>query len=394
MRKVFITGAVRTPIGDLNGAFASVSAVELGRIVAQESLHRAGATPDQIEEAIFGNVLQAGQGQNPARQIAMAVGIPQETPSFTVNKVCASGMKAIELGWQAILLARKSLVLAGGMESMSQAPFLLPALRAGARLGHSSAIDSAVADGLTDVFSQLHMGVTAETVAKQYGITREEQDRYALESHRRSVEASREGIFSEEIVAVEVAGKKRSTTVDIDEHPRPDTSLEKLSKLRPAFQPDGTVTAGSASGINDGAAAVVLIAEDHPGAAVIDRQGAVLLRDAVAVGCPPAAMGLGPIPAVRKLLAANSLEIGDIDLWEINEAFAATTIAVQRELEIDPQRLNVHGGAVALGHPIGASGARILVTLMHEMKRKRARRGVAAMCIGGGMGMAMLVESL
>jgi len=394
MRKVFITGAVRTPIGDLNGALSSLSAVELGRIAAQESLRRTGAAPGQIEEAIFGNVLRAGQGQNPARQIAMAVGIPQERPSFTVNKVCASGMKAIELGWQAILLGRKSVVLAGGIESMSQAPYLLPDLRAGARLGHSSAIDSVVADGLTDVFSRLHMGVTAETVAKQYGITREEQDRYALESHRRSVEASRVGIFSEEIVAVEVAGKKQNTIVDTDERPRVDTSLEKLSELRPAFQPDGTVTAGNASGINDGAAVVVMIAEDHPGAAVIDRQRAALLRDVVAVGCPPETMGLGPIPAVRKLLAANSLEIGDIDLWEINEAFAATTIAVQRELAIDPQRLNVNGGAVALGHPIGASGARILVTLMHEMKRKRASRGVAAMCIGGGMGMAMLVESL
>jgi acetyl-CoA C-acetyltransferase len=392
MRKVFITGAVRTPIGDLNGVFASVSAVGLGRITARESLRRAGATSDQVGEVIFGNVLQAGQGQNPARQIAMAAGIPKETPAFTVNKVCASGMKAIELGWQTILLGRRSLVLAGGIESMTQAPYLLPALRAGARLGHGSAVDSAVADGLTDVFSHLHMGVTAETVAKQCGIDRKEQDRYALESHRRSVEATRQGIFSEEIVPVEVAGKKQTTTVDIDEHPRPDTSLEKLAKLRPAFHPDGTVTAGNASGINDGAAAVVLIAEDHPAAASAGE--AVLLRDAVAVGCLPETMGLGPIAAVRTLLSENSLEIGEIDLWEINEAFAATTIAVQRELAIDPQRLNVHGGAVALGHPIGASGARILVTLMHEMKRRRAKRGVAAMCIGGGMGMAVLVENL
>ena len=392
MRNVFITAAVRTPIGDLNGAFAPVSAVELGSIAARESLRRAGLKPEQVEEAIFGNVLQAGQGQNPARQIAMTVGVPREAPSFTVNKVCASGLKAIELAWQAIALGRRSLVLAGGIESMSRAPYLLPSLRAGARLGHSSAVDSAVADGLTDVFSQLHMGVTAETVAKQYGVSREEQDRYALESHRRSVEATRQGIFSEEIVPVEVAGKKQSTTVGIDEHPRPDTSLEKLSKLQPAFQADGTVTAGNASGINDGAAAVVLIAGDHPAAA--GAGDAVLLRDAVAVGCAPETMGLGPIPAVRKLMAANSLEIGDIDLWEINEAFASTTIAVQRELGIDQQRMNVQGGSIALGHPIGESGVRILVTLMHEMKRRRAKRGVAAMCIGGGMGMAMLIESL
>jgi acetyl-CoA C-acetyltransferase len=389
MRKVFIAGDVRTPIGDLNGALASISAVELGRVAARESLRRAGADPDQIDEAIFGNVLQAGQGQNPARQIAVAVGIPEQRPSFTVNKVCASGMKAIELGWQGILLGRRNLVLAGGIESMSRAPYLLPAFRAGARLGHSSAIDSTVADGLTDVFSQLHMGITAETVAGQFGISREEQDHYALESHHRSIAATREGVFAEEIVAVEVAGKKQSRTVDRDEHPRADTSLDQLARLKPAFQTDGTVTAGNASGINDGAAAVVLVAEDHPAASVGE---AVLLRDSVSVGCAPETMGLGPIPAVRKLLSDNSLEVGDIDLWEINEAFAATTIAVQRELNIDSQRLNVNGGAVALGHPIGASGARIIVTLMHELKRRKAKRGVAAMCIGGGMGMAMLVE--
>lgn len=391
MRKVIIAGAVRTPIGNLNGALAPVSAVGLGSVTARESLLRAGVTSGQIEEAIFGNVLQAGQGQNPGRQIAMAVGIPQEAPSFTVNKVCASSLKAIELGWQAILLGRKSLVLAGGIESMSRAPYLLPALRSGARLGHSSAVDSMVADGLTDVFSQLHMGVTAETVAGRFGITREEQDRYALESHRRSVKAMREGFFGGEIVAVEAAGKRQSLTVDRDEHPRLDTSLEQLAGLRPAFREGGTVTAGNASGISDGAAAVVLMAEDHPAAA--GAGAAVLLLDAVAVGCAPETMGLGPIPAVRKLLAGNSLQIGDIDLWEINEAFAATTIAVQRELGIAAERLNVHGGAIALGHPIGASGARILVTLMHGMKRRGARRGVAAMCIGGGMGMAVLVEN-
>jgi acetyl-CoA C-acetyltransferase len=391
MGNVFITGAVRTPIGDLNGALASVSAVELGCIASWESLARAGVGPEQIEEAIFGNVLQAGQGQNPARQIAMSVGLPKEVPSFTVNKVCASGMKAVELGWQAILLGRRNLVLTGGIESMSRAPYLLPAHRSGARLGNSSALDSLMADGLLDAFSQLHMGTTAETVASQYGISREEQDRFALESHRRSVTAMQKGIFAQEIVPVEVVGKKQSRTVSQDEHPRPDTSLEKLGKLRPAFQSDGTVTAGNASGINDGAAAVVLIAEDHPAAATVEE--AVLLRDTAVVGCSPETMGLGPIGAVRELLSQNSLEIADIDLWEINEAFAATTIAVQRELAIDTQRLNVNGGAVALGHPIGASGARILVTLIHEMKRRRAKRGVAAMCIGGGMGMAMLVEN-
>ena len=388
MKRVFITGAVRTPIGDLNGAFAAVGAVDLGRVAALESLRRAGIKAEQVGEAIFGNVLQAGQGQNPARQIAMAVGVPEDAPSFTVNKVCASGMKAIELGWQAILLGRREVVLAGGIESMSRAPYLLAAMRSGARLGHVSAVDSTVADGLTDVFSGRHMGLTAETVARQYGITREQQDLYALESHQRSVRAMGEGVFGAEIVPVEVKGRKKVTTVTADEHPRPDTSVQKLTQLRPAFREDGTVTAGNASGINDGAAAVVLVSEDHaPGGGE-----SVLLRDAIAVGCSPATMGLGPLPAVARLLSDNSLQVGDIDLWEINEAFAATTIAVQRDLGIDAERLNVNGGAIALGHPIGASGARILVTLMHEMKRRGAHRAVAAMCIGGGMGMAVLVE--
>jgi acetyl-CoA C-acetyltransferase len=390
MRNVYMTAGVRTPIGDLNGALAPVNAVELGVVAARESIGQAGIGAEQVEEAIFGNVLQAGQGQNPARQIAMAVGVPREAPSFTVNKVCASGMKAIELAWQAILLGRRSLVLAGGIESMSRAPYLLADLRSGARLGHTSAVDSTVADGLTDVFSRQHMGTTAETVAGQYGISREEQDRYALESHRRCIEAARTGAFAEEIVPVEVRTRKQSRTVDEDEHPRPDTSLERLAALRPAFQEDGTVTAGNASGINDGGAAVVLMAEDHP--ALPEAGATFLLRDTAAVGCAPATMGLGPIPAVRKLLEANSLAIGDIDLWEINEAFAATTIAVQRELGIPAERLNVNGGAVALGHPIGASGARILITLMHDMKRRGANKGVASMCIGGGMGMAVLVE--
>jgi acetyl-CoA C-acetyltransferase len=390
MRKVYIAGGVRTPIGDLNGAFASVSAVELGRVAARESIGRAGIGAERVEEAIFGNVLQAGQGQNPARQIAMAAGVPQEAPSFTVNKVCASGMKAIELAWQAILLGRRSLVLAGGIESMSRAPYLLADLRSGARLGHSSAVDSTVADGLTDVFSRQHMGTTAEAVAEQYGISREEQDRYALESHRRCVEAARAGVFGEEIVPVEVKGRKQSTIVKDDEHPRPDTSLDRLAALRPAFRETGTVTAGNASGINDGAASVILMAEDHP--ALPAAGTTFLLRDTAAVGCAPATMGLGPIPAVRQLLSVNSLGIDDIDLWEINEAFAATTIAVQRELGIPAERLNVNGGAVALGHPIGASGARIVVTLMHEMNRREAKTGVASMCIGGGMGMAVLVE--
>jgi acetyl-CoA C-acetyltransferase len=323
----------------------------------------------------------------------MAVGIPQDVPAFTVNKVCGSGMKAIDLGWQSILLKRANVILAGGTESMSQAPYILPAMREGARLGQSAALDTVITDGLTDAFGQYHMGVTAERIAEQYCISREEQDRFALQSHRRCVAATEAGRLAEEIVPVVVKERKKEVTVSTDEHPRPDTSIEKLGALRPAFKVDGTVTAGNASAISDGAASVLMVAEDSPVASEVAVGDGVHLRAVAVVGCAPESMGLGPVGAVRKLLQTNGMAIADIDLWELNEAFAVQSLAVIADLGLDPERVNVNGGAIALGHPIGASGARILVTLMHEMKRRAAALGVATLCIGGGMGMALLVEN-
>ena len=391
MRKVLIAGAVRTPIGSMNGVFAGVRAVDLGVTAAREVLRRTGVDPNLIEEAILGNVLQAGQGQNPARQVALGAGLPETVPAFTVNKVCGSGLKAIDLGWQSIALGRADVVLAGGMECMSQAPYLLPSMRAGARMGDAKAVDGMIFDGLWEIFNNYHMGLTAENVAAQYGITRQEQDQFAFRSQQKCGEAIRAGRFQSEITPVHIKLKKGETVIEADEHPRPDTSLEKMAALRPAFKPDGTVTAGNASGINDGAAAVLLVAEDAvPAGLCLD--GAVRLIDVRSSGCNPAVMGLGPIGAVRRLLEKTGLGVEDIDLWELNEAFASQSIACIRELGFDTARVNVNGGAIALGHPIGCTGARVTTTLIHEMKRRDARRGVAAMCIGGGMGIAGLVE--
>ncbi len=392
MRNVLILGAARTPIGTMSGAFANVSAVELGTAVAVGSLKRTGAKPDQIDEVIFGNVLQAGQGQNPARQISMAAGVPKDVPSFTVNKVCGSGMKAIELGWQSILLERNRAVLAGGTENMTQAPYLLPALRAGARMGDAKAIDSMVFDGLTDIFNRYHMGITAENVAEKYSLSREEQDDFAYQSQQKAAKAIASGAFKSEITTIVIKSKKSDTTVDTDEHPRPDTTREKMGALKPAFKPDGTVTAANASGLNDGASCVLLVPEDAVPAG-IDASNAVYLRDVRSSGCDPATMGLGPIGATRKLLKHNGLNVSDIGLWELNEAFASQSLAVVRDLGIDPALVNVNGGAIALGHPIGCSGARIVTTLIHEMKRRGVRYGVAAMCIGGGQGIGCLIEN-
>ncbi len=394
MRKVLLSGAARTAIGDLNGALSGVGAVQLGVVAAEAALERSGISGDKVEEAVFGNVLQAGQGQNPARQVAMGAGIPASVPAFTVNKVCGSGLKALELGWQSIMLGRADAVLAGGMESMSRAPYLLPAMRAGSRLGDAKATDSIIGDGLTDVFGKYHMAITAENVAAKYGITRGEQDEFALESQRKYAAAASKDLFAAEIAAVVIKQKKAETRVDKDEHPRPDTTLEKLARLLPAFKPDGTVTAGNASGINDGAAAAVLAAEGSAAAAGLDLGRTVRVRGFAAAGCDPAEMGLGPVYAVRKLLRATGLSAGNVDLWELNEAFAAQSLAVLRDLALDPARVNVNGGAIALGHPIGASGARIVVTLVHEMKRRQSAVGVAALCIGGGMGLAVMLENM
>ncbi|NLE66562.1 MAG: acetyl-CoA C-acetyltransferase [Lentisphaerae bacterium] len=394
MRKVLLSGAARTAIGDLNGALSGVGAVQLGVVAASTALERSGLSGDKVEEAVFGNVLQAGQGQNPARQVAMGAGIPASVPAFTVNKVCGSGLKALELGWQSIMLGRADAVLAGGMESMSRAPYLLPAMRAGSRLGDAKAPDSIIGDGLTDVFGKYHMAITAENVAAKYGITRGEQDEFALESQRKYAAAASRDLFAAEIAAVVIKQKKAEARVDKDEHPRPDTTLEKLARLPPAFKPDGTVTAGNASGINDGAAAAVLAAEGSAAAAGLDLGRTVRVRGFAAAGCDPAEMGLGPVYAVRKLLRATGLSAGNVDLWELNEAFAAQSLAVLRDLALDPARVNVNGGAIALGHPIGASGARIVVTLVHEMKRRQSAVGVAALCIGGGMGLAVMLENM
>lgn len=390
MKEVLISGAVRTPIGGLNGSLAGISAVELGRISVSASLKRAGIDQAGVNEVIIGNVLQAGLGQNPARQIAVGCGIPLQVPAFTVNQVCGSGLKAIDLARRSILLGEAEVVIAGGIESMSNAPYILPALRQGARLGECIAKDTAVSDGLTDVFGQYHMGVTAENVAAKYGITREAQDSFALESQQRYASAHRKDIFKAEIVPVTIKQRKSEIVIENDEHPRPDTTIEALTKLRPAFKPDGTVTAGNASGINDGAASVVIMNGDRDA----DRAQCVRIKDVVCAGCEPELMGMGPVAAVNMLLARQRMNIRDIELWELNEAFAAQSLAVLHELCLDPAKVNVNGGAIAIGHPIGASGTRIVVSLIHQMKRQNAGLGIASLCVGGGMGLAILLENI
>jgi acetyl-CoA C-acetyltransferase len=367
MKEVLIAGAVRTPIGGLGGALSTVSAVELGKITAQESLNRAGIPADGIDEVIFGNVLQAGLGQNPARQIAIGCGVPVEVPSFTVNQVCGSGMKAVDLAWKSILLDEASAVIAGGIESMSGAPYILKSLRGGTKYGKTTALDTVESDGLTDVFGEYHMGITAENIAGQFAIS---QDRFAVESQRRCGAAVEKGIFAEEIIPITVKLGKKELLVCQDEHPRPDSTVEILAKLRPAFTPDGTVTAGNASGINDGAASLLVARADI----FTNRSQCVRIKDIVCSGCAPELMGLGPVGAVNKLLQRQKLSCNDIDLWELNEAFAAQSLA--------------------LGHPIGASGTRIIVTLIHQMKRQNAALGVASLCVGGGMGLAILLENI
>lgn len=392
MRNVLLVGANRTPIGAMSGVYSNTSAVDLGIATAKEALARSGATPDQIDEVIYGNVLQAGLGQNPARQISIGTGVPENVSSFTVNKVCGSGMKALELGWQAVSLERANVILAGGTENMTQAPYLLPSMRSGARLGNVQAIDSMVADGLTDVFNQYHMGITAENIAEQFSIGRDEQDEFSLGSQKKCAAAQEAGRFDDEIVAVTTLNRRKEVVVDTDEYPKADSSIDGLGKLRPAFKKDGTVTAANASGINDGSASILVVAEDAAPDNV-DTSNAVYLRDVRSSGCSPTTMGLGPIASVRKLLEHNNLGIDDIDLWELNEAFAVQSLAVVKELGMDAGKVNVNGGAIALGHPIGCSGARIVTTLIHELKRRGGRYGIAAMCIGGGQGIGCLIEN-
>ncbi len=390
MDEVFIVGAARTPIGTFGGSLTEVPAPRLAATAIAAALERAGVRPDQVDEVIMGNVLSAGLGMNPARQASLAAGIPDSVPATTVNKVCGSGLKAVALGAQAIMLGDADLVVAGGMENMSAAPYLLPRARFGYRMGHGEVLDHMIKDGLWCALEQCHMGNTAENVAREFEISRDDQDRFAYESHMKAARAWEEGRFREEVVPVEVPSRSGPTVVERDEHFRPDTTLDRLARLRPAFENGGSVTAGNASGINDGAAAVVLASRRKAQELGLEPLAAV--RAYASAGVPPRIMGIGPVPAVRRALARAGLDLRDIDLIEANEAFAAQSLAVGRELGWDWERVNVNGGAIALGHPIGASGARILVTLLYEMRRRQARRGLATLCIGGGQGIAMIVE--
>ncbi|OGV73498.1 MAG: acetyl-CoA acetyltransferase [Lentisphaerae bacterium RIFOXYB12_FULL_65_16] len=391
MREVVIVGAVRTAIGKFGGAFADTLVTELGATVVREALRRAGVAPDAVNEVILGHVLQAGSGLNPARQVLLKAGIPQSVPAFTVNKVCASGLKAVALGAAAVAAGEHDIVVAGGMENMSAAPFVLRQARWGYRLGDGELLDVILRDALQDPLEGIHMGVTAENVATDLGISRRDQDEFAAQSQQKAGAAMQAGKFASEIVPVPVSQKKGAPLpFSVDEFPRPDTTVEVLAKLKPAFKGDGTVTAGNASGINDGAAAMVLMSR-----AEADRRGirplASILSYASA-GVDPTRMGLGPVPATTAALAKAGKKLTDIDAFELNEAFAAQSLAVIRQLGVDPVRANLNGGAIALGHPVGASGARILVTLLHILADRGLRFGLATLCVGGGQGMAMIVE--
>ncbi len=391
MKKAVVVSAVRTAVGTFGGTLNAVPVTELGAIVVKEALDRAGVSKDLVEEVILGNVLQAGLGQNPARQSTLKAGLDVTVPAYTVNKVCASGLKAINLGVQAIMLGDADVVVAGGMENMGRAPYLTEAARWGGRMGDTQLVDSMIKDGLWCAFGDTHMGITAENIAADFGISREEQDRFALTSQERAIKAIDEGLFKEEIVPVNIPQRKGDPIVfDTDEHPRRGTTLEALQKLRPAFKKDGTVTAGNASGINDGAAAVVLMSEEKAGELGLKPLAAI--RSYASAAVEPRIMGTGPIPATRKALQKAGLTIEDMDLVEANEAFASQAISVMRELNLDPEKTNPTGGAIALGHPIGASGARIFVTLLYGMLRQNASLGLTTLCIGGGQGCATIVE--
>ena len=393
MENPVILSAVRTPVGKFMGGLAPLSAPELGAIVVQEAVRRAGIEPRQVDEAILGNVVQAGLGQNPARQAALKGGLDPRVAAMTINKVCGSGLKAVALAAQAVTLGESEIVVAGGMESMTNAPYLMKGARAGFRLGNSELIDSMISDGLWDAYENFHMGVTAELVAEKYQISREEQDRYALESHRRAIHAMKSCFVADQIIPVEIPQKKRPPViVKTDESPREDTSLEALAKLKPAFKTEGgTVTAGNAPGTNDGAAALLVTSEKI--AARLGKKPMVRIVAQAVSGVEPKWVMMAPVDAVEKLLAKTAWDREkDVDLYELNEAFAVAAIAVTRQLRLDPARVNVNGGAVAIGHPIGASGARILVTLLYELQRRNLKRGIAALCLGGGNAVALAVE--
>ncbi|CAH2716371.1 Acetyl-CoA acetyltransferase [Neobacillus rhizosphaerae] len=389
--EVVIVSAVRTALGNFNGSLKNVSAPELGATVIKGALEQAGVKPDQVDEVIMGNVLQAGLGQNPARQAAIKAGIPESVSSMTINKVCGSGLKAVHLATQAILAGDAEIVVAGGMENMSQAPYLLKNARDGFKMGDQTLVDTLTSDGLTCIFNDYHMGITAENLASKYSITREEQDEFSAWSQEKAVNAIEEGKFMDEIVPVVIPQRKGEPIIfETDEYPKKGTTAEKLASLRPAFKKDGSVTAGNASGINDGAAAVVVMSKKK--AEELGLKPLVIIKANASAGVDPSIMGIGPVPAVRKALEKAAVSVENLNLIEANEAFAAQSLAVDRELHFNKEILNVNGGAIALGHPIGASGARILVTLIHEMKRRNAGVGLATLCIGGGQGVATIVE--
>ena len=391
MREVVIASAARTPIGSFGGTLKNTTAVTLGKTVVEEAIKRAGIKPEQVDELVFGCVLQAGLGQNVARQVSLAAGLPIETPAMTINKVCGSGLRSVGLAAQIIKAGDADIVVAGGTESMSLAPYAMPAARWGARMFDTKMVDVMVNDGLWDAFNQYHMGMTAENVADQWGITREELDEFSLKSQQKAEAAIKAGKFKDEIVPVVIPQKKGDPIVfDTDEYPKFGASLEKMAKLKPAFKKDGKVTAANASGINDSAAALVVMSAEK--AAELGITPLCKIVSYASAGVDPSIMGVGPIPASKKALEKAGLTVDDIDLFEANEAFAAQSVAVGRELQIPEEKLNVNGGAIALGHPIGASGARILITLIYEMKKRGCKKGLATLCIGGGMGTAMIVE--
>ena len=390
---VVIISACRTAVGKFQGSLAEFSAPQLGAIVVREAVKRAGVDPAQVDECIMGNVVSAGLGQNPARQAAIFGGLSPATGAMTINKVCGSGLKSVALAAQAIQTGNSSIVVAGGMESMTNASYLLPQARKGYRLGNAQVIDSMVQDGLWDVYNNYHMGITGENVAEKYGITREEQDEFAANSHRKAVAATKECRFKSQIVPVEIPGKKKidpPTLFDRDECPREDTTIEVLRSLKPAFKKDGTVTAGNAPGVNDGAAAVVVTSAQR--AKELGAKPMVRIVAQATSGIDPAWVMMAPVGAVRKIWEKTGWQNEDVDLYELNEAFSVQALGVMRELGLNPEKVNVNGGAVAIGHPIGASGARVLTTLIYEMIRRDVKRGIAALCLGGGNAVAMAVE--
>ena len=391
MKRVAIVSAARTPIGTFGGALKDTLAVDLGALVIKEVIRRAGIRPEQVEEVIMGHVLTGGMGMNTARQAAIRAGLPDTTPAFAVNKVCGSGLKSVALAAQAVRLGDAEIVLAGGMESMSTASYVVPSARWGGRMGHAQILDTMILDGLTCAMAQCHMGITAENVAARHGISREEQDAFSVESQRKAGAAIAAGKFKQEIVPVTIPQKKGDPrSFDTDEHPRPDSTIEVVAKLKPAFQKDGSVTAANASGLNDGASATLLMSEEK--AQALGLAPLAFIRSYASAALDPKVMGLGPVPSTRKALERADLTLDDMELLELNEAFAAQSLGVLRELKVDPRKVNVNGGAIALGHPIGASGNRVLVTLLYALEDRGLRTGLASLCIGGGQGIAMVVE--